>query len=103
MFYQNKNIIPLTETQNRSNEETLFYSTIKELNALNLETTTSFSLMNTTLTNNVASKHAVDNFKVKKFFWFLKNPCFFNTIVDWIPFFYQYSLLFLTSLNFLNL
>ena len=37
---------------------------------------TSFSLMKT-LTNNAASNYTVDNFKVKKLFWFLKNPCFF--------------------------
>ena len=47
---------------------TFFYSTIEELNALNLEATTSFSLMKTTLTNNVASNYTVDNFKVKKLF-----------------------------------
>ena len=79
-FYQNKNIIPLTETQNRSSEamrRTFFYSTIKELNALNLEPTTSFSLMETPLTNNAASNYMVDSLKVKKLFWFLKNPCFF--------------------------
>ena len=63
---------PRTEAMRR----TFFYSTIKELNALNLEPTTSFSLMKTTLTNNVASNYTVDNFKVKKLFWFLKNPCF---------------------------
>ena len=43
--------------------------------------------MKTTLTNNVASNYTVDNFKLKKLFWFLKNPCFFNIIVDWIAFF----------------
>ena len=37
--------------------------------------------------NNAASNCAVDNFKVKKLFWFLKNPYLFNIIVDWIPFF----------------
>ena len=47
---------------------TFFYSTIYELNPLNLEPTTSFSLMKTTLTNNVASNYTVDNFKVKKLF-----------------------------------
>ena len=68
--------------------KTFFYSTIKELNALNLEPTTSFSLMKTTLTNNVASNYTVDNFKVKKLFWFLKiHAFFFSIIVDWIPFF----------------
>ena len=51
--------------------KTFFYSTIKELNVLNLEPTTPFSLMKTTLTNNVASNYTVDNFKVKKLFWFL--------------------------------
>ena len=66
---------------------TFFYSTIKELNALNLEPTTSFSLMKTTLTNNVASNYTVDNFKVKKLFWVLKIFAFFNIVVDWIPFF----------------
>ena len=46
---------------------TFFYSNIiKELNALNLEPTTSFSLMKTTLTNNAPSNYTVDNFKVKK-------------------------------------
>ena len=74
---------PRTEAMRR----TFFYSTIKELNALNLEPTTSFSLMKATLTNNVASNYTVDNFKVKKLFWFLKIRAFFNIIVDWIPFF----------------
>ena len=55
---------PRTEAMRR----TFFYSTIKELNALNLESTTSFCLMKTTLTNNVALNYAVDNFKVKKLF-----------------------------------
>ena len=35
-------------------------------NALNLEPTTSFSLMKTTLTNNASSNYTVDNFKVDK-------------------------------------
>ena len=48
--------------------KTFFYSTIKELNALNLEPTTPFSLMKTiTLTNNVASNYTVDNFKLKSY------------------------------------
>ena len=64
---------PRTEAMRR----TFFYSTIKELNALNLEPTTSFSLMKATLTNNVASNYTVDNFKVKKLFWFLKIRAFF--------------------------
>ena len=55
---------PRTEAMRR----TFFYSTINELNALNLEPTTSFSLMKTTLTNNAASNYTVDNFKVKKLF-----------------------------------
>ena len=63
-----KTLYPSPKPRTEAMRKTLFYSTIKELNALNLETTTSFSLMNTTLTNNIASKHAVDNFKVKKFF-----------------------------------
>jgi len=36
------------------------------INALNLEPTTSLSLMKTTLTNNAASNHTVDNLKFKK-------------------------------------
>ena len=63
-----KTLYPLPKPRTEAMRKTFFYSTIKELNALNLEATTSFSLMNTTLTNNVASKHTVDNFKVKKFF-----------------------------------
>ena len=53
---------PRTEAMRR----TFFYSTINELNALNLEPTTSFSLMKEILTNNAASNYTVDNFKVKK-------------------------------------
>ena len=49
-------------------KETFFYSSIRELNALNLEPTTSFSLMKTTPTNNAVSNYTVDNFKVKKLF-----------------------------------
>ena len=48
--YQNKNIIPLTEAQNRRNEEHILLVSGKELNALNLEITISFSSMKTTLT-----------------------------------------------------
>ena len=51
---------------------TFFFSTIKELNALNLARTTSFSLMRTTLTNNAALNYTMGNFKVKKLFLFLK-------------------------------
>ena len=47
---------------------------------------TSFSLMKTQ-TNNAASNYTVDNFKVKKLFWFLKIRAFLNIIVEWIPFF----------------
>ena len=43
---------PRTEAMRR----TFFYSSIKELNVLNLKPTTSFSLMNTTLTNTAAFK-----------------------------------------------
>ena len=82
---------------------TFFYSSIKELNALNLETTTSFSLMKTTLANNAASNCTVDNLKVKKLFWFLKFAWFFNIIENRFPFYPIYSHLFSTSLNFLNL
>ena len=82
---------------------TFFYSTIKELNALNLEPTTSFSLMKATLTNNVSSKYTVDNFKVKKLFWCLKIRPFFNIIVDWIPFFINVFTSVFTFFNFLNL
>ena len=48
---------------------------------LNLEPTTSFSMMKTTLTTNAPSNYTVDNFKVKK------SYSDFNIIVDWIPFF----------------
>ena len=54
--------------------------------------------MKATLTNKVASNYTVENFKVKKLFWFLKIRTFFNIIVDWIPFFTNVF----TSLNFLN-
>ena len=78
VLYQNKNIVPLTEAQNWSNEENiLLFHSVKELNALNLEPTASFSFMKTTLTNNVASNYTVNNFKVKKLFWFLKIRAFF--------------------------
>ena len=53
---------PRTEPMRR----TFFYSIIKELNALNLEPTTSFGFMKTTLTNKAASNYTVDNFKVRK-------------------------------------
>ena len=76
---------PRTEAMRR----TFFYSTIKELNALNLEPTTSFSLMKTTLTNNVASNYTVDNFKVKKLFWFLKIRAFFKYYCRLDSLFYQ--------------
>ena len=63
-----KTLYPLPKPRTEAMRKTFFYSTSKELNALNLEATTSFSLMNTRLTNNFASKHTVDNVKVKKFF-----------------------------------
>ena len=53
-----------------------FYSTIKELKALNLERTTSFSLMRTTLTNNAALNYTMDKFEVRKLFLFLKIRAF---------------------------
>ena len=85
---------PRTEAMRR----TFFYSTTKELNALNLEPTTSFGLMKATLTNNVASNYKVDNFKVKKLFRFLKlGAFFFNIIVHGFPFVPMYSLPFLFS------
>ena len=63
-----KTLYPLPKPRTEAMRKTVFYSTIKELNALNLEPITSFSLMNTTLTNKVASNYTVDDFKVKKFF-----------------------------------
>ena len=63
-----KTLYPLPKPRTEAMRKTFFYSAIKELNTLNLEPTTSFSLMNTRLTNIVASKHTVDNVKVKKFF-----------------------------------
>ena len=69
-------IILLTQMQNWSIRRTFFYSTITELNALNLQPTTSISLMKTTLTNSTASNYTVDNFQVKKLFWFLKICAF---------------------------
>ena len=47
---------------------TLFYSAIKDLNALNLNPTASFNLMKATLIKNTAPIYMVDNFKLKKFF-----------------------------------
>ena len=75
----------LPKPRTEAMRKTFFYSTIKELNVLNLEPTTPFSLMKTTLTNNVTSNYMVDNFKVKKLFWFLKIHAFvfFSIIVDW--------------------
>jgi len=52
----------LTSNQTRSNE--------KEFNALNLELTISFTLMNTTMINNTASNFTVDNLKLKSYFVF---------------------------------
>ena len=47
---------------------TFFYSTIKDLNALNLNPTASFNSMKSTLINNTALIYTEDNFKVKKLF-----------------------------------
>ena len=55
---------PRTEAMRR----TFFYSTIKDLNALNLNPTASFNSMKSTLINNTALIYTVDNFKVKKLF-----------------------------------
>ena len=63
-----KTLYCLPKPRTEAMRKTFFYSTIKELNALNLEPTTSFSLMKATLTNKVASNYMVDNFKVKKLF-----------------------------------
>ena len=63
-----KTLYRLPKPRTESMRRTFFYSTINELNTLNLEPTTSFSLMKTTLTNNTASNYTVDNFKVKKLF-----------------------------------
>ena len=75
-----KTLYRLPKPRTESMRRTFFYSTINELNTLNLEPTTSFSLLKTTLTNNAASNYTVDNFKV-----------------TFLP---MYSLPFLTSLNF---
>ena len=93
--------MPRTEAMKR----TFLYPPIKEINALNLEPTTSFSLMKTTLTNNAASKYTVDNIKVKKLFLFLKCPWFFNTIVNgfrFLPIFVFNISQFFKSLEFLR-
>ena len=55
---------PRTEARRR----TFFYSTIKDLNALNLNPTASFNSIKTTLIHNIALIYTVDNFKVKKLF-----------------------------------
>ena len=85
--------MPRTEAMRR----TFLYPPIKEINALNLEPTTSFSLMKTTLSNNAASKYTVDNIKVKKLV--------FNTIVNGFPFlptFVFHISQFFKSLEFLR-
>ena len=97
-----KTLYSLPKPRTEAMWRTFFYSTIKELNALNLEPTTSLSLMKTTLTNNVASNYTMDNFKVKKLFWFLKIRAFLNIVVDWIPFFTNTFTSVFRSLNFLN-
>ena len=50
---------------------TFFYSTIKDVNALNLNPTASFNSMKATLIKSTAPVYTVDNFKVKKLFLFL--------------------------------
>ena len=45
-----------------------FYTSIKDFSALNLDPTSCFSSMKTTLINRTASKHTMDNFQVKKLF-----------------------------------
>ena len=65
-----KTLYRLPKPRNEAMRRPFSCSTTKELNAINLEPTTSFSLMKTTLTNSVASNYTVDNFKVKKLFWF---------------------------------
>ena len=66
---------------------TFFYSTTKDLSAINLNQTASFdSMMKTTLINNTAPIYTVDNFKVKKLIFKISN-----IIVNILA----YSLLFL--------
>ena len=62
-----KTLYRLPKPRTEAVRRTFFYSTINELNALNLEPTTSFSLMKTTLTNNAASNYTVDNLKLKSY------------------------------------
>ena len=90
---------PRTEAVRR----TFFYSTIKELNALNLELTISFSLMKTTLTNSVTSNYTVDNFKVKKLILIFKNDVLFYIIVDWLHFLTNVFISVFDTSQFLNL
>ena len=71
-----KTIYGLPKPSAEAMRRIFFYSTIKELKALNLERTTSFSLMRTTLTNNAALNYTMDKFKVKKLFLFLKIRAF---------------------------
>ena len=52
---------PRTEAMRR----TFFYSTMKDLNALNLNPTASFNSMKSTLIKRTAPIYTVDNFKVK--------------------------------------
>ena len=63
-----KKLYTLPKPRTEAKRRTFFYSTVKDLNALNLEPTTPFSLMKEILTNNAASNYTVDNFKVKKLF-----------------------------------
>ena len=75
---------PRTEAMRR----TFFYSTIKELNALNLEPTTSFRLMKTTLVITSPQTLLWTILKLRSYFDLYKSMLFFNIILDWIPFFF---------------
>ena len=92
---------PRTEAMRR----TFFYSTIKELNALNLEPTTSFSLMKTThwlITSPQTIRWTI--LKLKSYSDFYKSVLFFFiSLYIGFLFLLMYSLPFLTSLNFSNL
>ena len=63
----------LPKPRTKAMRRTFFYSTIKDLNALNLNPTASFDSMKTTLIiNNIAPIYMVDNFKLKKLFLIFK-------------------------------
>ena len=103
-----KTLYRLPKPRTEAVRRTFFYSTIKELNALNLELTISFSLIKATPTNNVASNYTVDNFEVKKLFSFLKIRAFFKYHCKLDSLFYQcihfrfYISQFFKSLGFLR-